>query len=79
MHLQSKRGQECDKLGARMRRTALRNHTANQELALVAPTRCNNAASVDFVRTRVVYAVAHYDARSCTDLHHCASLSLCRA
>ena len=77
MHLLSKSGAtNATKLGARIRRAALYIHAANQELGLVALTRCNDGASVDFVRTRVVYAVAHYDAWSCTDLHHCAGLSL---
>ena len=74
MHLQSQRGQECDKLGPRIRRTAVRIHAANHEPALVALTRYNDAASVDFVRTLVMYAVAHHDAWSCTDLHHSAGL-----
>jgi len=49
-----------------------------RSLALVALTRCNSAASVDFVQTRVVYAVAHHDAWSSTYLHHYGGPSLCR-
>jgi len=46
-----------------------------RSLALVALTRCSNAASVDFARTRIMYAVAHHDAWSCTDLHHGSGLA----